>query len=308
MCFCKVKVEFSYLKFISECVLRYPLCWLFKESTQSRVCMWFDFTPHNSCAHYNIVKVHWNESLHAIVPALCLWCYQDPTSEYYLWCVSSSQCATAVRLFLSTFNSNLAHYSQTTKALSVHSGAHGSEWWIFPITLLSIQVSGKHRPMETALEKPCSYVCLTPGVLGNVSTISTKTSKLKAKVKYPKSNTKSKHPGGCSGLHETYICHGVCLQTCECCLLLKLQTVLTDFVFSSWEKSVLPSGSFSVIDITVNRPVSMTCTLHAHTLSSFLFSLLLWWTNMLQMICFINKSAQNLWIRIAMQKPLLSIV
>lgn len=153
--------------------------------------MWFDFTPHTSCARYNIVKVHWNESLHAIVPALCLWCYQDPTSEYYLWCVSSSQCANAVRLFLSTFNSNLAHYSQTTKALSVHSGAHGSEWRIFPITLLSIQVSGKHRPMETALEKPCSYVCLTPGVLGNVSTISTKTSKLKAKVKYPKSNTRS---------------------------------------------------------------------------------------------------------------------
>ena len=106
-----------------------------------------------------------------------------------MWCVSSSQCTTAVRLFLSTFNSNLAHYSQTTKALSVHSGAHGSEWRIFPITPLSIQVSGKHRPMETALEKPCSYVCLTPVVLGNVSTISTKTSNLKGKVKYPKSNT-----------------------------------------------------------------------------------------------------------------------
>lgn len=145
-------------------------------------------SPLSDCAQYNIVKVHWNESLHAIVPALCLWCYQKPTSEYYLWCVSSSQCATAVRLFLSTFNSNLAHYSQTTKALSVHSGAHSSEWWIFPITLLSIQVSGKHRPMETALEKPHSYVCLTPGVLGNISTISTKTSKLKGKVKYPKTS------------------------------------------------------------------------------------------------------------------------
>lgn len=109
-------------------------------------------------------------------------------SWYYLWCVSSSQCATAVRLFLSTFNSNLAHYSQTTKALSMHSGAHCSEWWIFPITLLSIQVSDKHRPTETALEKPCSYICLTPGVLGNESTISTKTSKLKGKVKYTKSS------------------------------------------------------------------------------------------------------------------------
>lgn len=108
--------------------------------------------------------------------------------QYYLWCVSPSQCATAVRLFLSTFNSNLAHYSQTTKALSVHSGAHGSEWWIFPITLLSIQMSGKHRPMETALEKPRGCVCLTPGVLGNVSTISTETSKLKGKVKYPQNS------------------------------------------------------------------------------------------------------------------------
>lgn len=108
--------------------------------------------------------------------------------QYYLWCVSPSQCTTAVRLFLSTFNSNLAHYSQTTKALSVHSGAHGSEWWIFPITLLSIQMSGKHRPMETALEKPCGCVCLTPGVLGNVSTISTETSKLKGKVKYPQNS------------------------------------------------------------------------------------------------------------------------
>lgn len=145
--------------------------------------------PPFDCAHFDIVKLHWNERLQAIVPALCLWCYQDSTSEYYLWCVSSSQCATAVRPFLSPFNSNLAHYSQTTKALSVHSGAHGSEWWIFPITLLSIQVSGKHRPMETALEKPHSYVCLTPGVLGNVSTISAKTSKLKGKVKYSKSAT-----------------------------------------------------------------------------------------------------------------------
>lgn len=131
---------------------------------------WISSHP-SDCAHYNIVKVHWNENLHAIVPDLCLWCYQDPTFEYYLWCVSSSQWATAVRLFLSTFNSNLAHYSQTTKALSVHSGAHSIEWWTFPITLLSIQVSGKHRPMETALEKPCSYVCLTPGVLGHISTI-----------------------------------------------------------------------------------------------------------------------------------------
>lgn len=170
------------------------MCWLLRTKantieTQSEFVFDWISSPPSDCAQYNIVKVHWNESLHAIVPALCLWCYQDPTSEYYLWCVSSSQCATAVRLFLSTFNSNLAHYSQTTKALSVHSGAHGSEWWIFPITLLSIQVSGKHRPMETALEKPCSCVCLTPGVLGNVSTISTKTSKLKGKVKYPKSSS-----------------------------------------------------------------------------------------------------------------------
>lgn len=141
------------------------------------------------CTVQHCERVHWNESLHAIVPVLCLWCYLEPTSEYYLWCVRSSQCATAVRLFLSTFNSNLAHYSQTTKALSVHSGAHCSEWWIFPITLLSIQVSSKHRPTETALEKPCSYICLTPGVLGNVSTISAKTSKLKGKVKCSKSST-----------------------------------------------------------------------------------------------------------------------
>lgn len=153
------------------------LCHLLGDKTHLRqnqmvVFDWIS-SPPSDCAYYNIVKVHWNESLHAIVSALWLWCYQDPTSQYYLWCVSSSQCATAVRLFLPTFNSNLAHYSQTTKALSVHSGAHGSEWWIFPITLLSIQMSGKHRPMETALEKPCSYVCLTPGVLGNVSTIST---------------------------------------------------------------------------------------------------------------------------------------
>lgn len=144
--------------------------------------------------------------LHLILHSATLWksalkwepaCYcarsvpvmlSGPHSWYYLWCVSSSQCATAVRLFLSTFNSNLAHYSQTTKALSMHSGAHCSEWWIFPITLLSIQVSDKHRPTETALEKPCSYICLTPGVLGNESTISTKTSKLKGKVKYSKSS------------------------------------------------------------------------------------------------------------------------
>lgn len=167
------------------------MCWLLgaDKKTHSEFVLDWVFSPPSDCAQqYNIVKVHWNETLHAIVPALCLWCYQEPTSEYYLWCVSSSQCATAVRLFLSTFNSNLAHYSQTTKALSVHSGAHGSEWWIFPITLLSIQVSGKHRPMETALEKPCSYVCLTSEVLGNVSTISTKTSKLTGKVKYPKSS------------------------------------------------------------------------------------------------------------------------
>ena len=179
---------------ISSRVLSCLLCWLLRGEkntieTQSEFVFDRISSPPSDCAQYNIVKVHWNESLHAIVPALRLWCYQEPTSEYYLWCVSSSQCATAVRLFLSTFNSNLAHYSQTTKALSVHSGAHGSEWWIFPITLLSIQVSGKHRPMETALEKPCSYVCLTPGVLGNVSTISTKTSKLKGKVKYPKSSS-----------------------------------------------------------------------------------------------------------------------
>lgn len=187
-------------KMIRCWVLRCLLCWLVwcvcvsgGECPQQRhdLSLYLTgFLPyHQIFAQYTIVKVHWNEDLHAIVPALCLWCYQDRTSEYYLWCVSFSQCATAVRLFLSTFNSNLAHYSQTTKALSVHSGAHSSEWWIFPITLLSIQVSGKHRPMETALEKPCSYVCLTPGVLGNVSTISTKTSKLKRKVKYPKSST-----------------------------------------------------------------------------------------------------------------------
>lgn len=126
-----------------------------KESRQKYgfVFTWISSPHMNVHNNYSIVSVHWNESLHAIVPALCRWCYQEPTSEYYLWCVSSSQSATAVRLFLSTFNSNLAHYSQTTKALSVHSGAHGGEWWIFPITLLSIQMSGKHRPMETALEK-----------------------------------------------------------------------------------------------------------------------------------------------------------
>lgn len=193
--------------------------------TQSKFAFDWISSPPSDCVHYNIVKVHWNESLHAIVPALCLWCYQDPTSEYYLWCVSSSQCTTAVRLFLSTFNSNLAHYSQTTKALSVHSGAHGSEWWIFPITLLSIQVSGKHRAMETALEKPCSYVCLTTCVLGNVSTISTKTSKLKGKVKYPKSNTNAtlwQMRWPIKG--ETYNCSGICLQICECCHQHKLQT------------------------------------------------------------------------------------
>lgn len=155
----------------------------------TRMCMSGFFSSPSDCAHYNIVKVNWNETLCAIVSVLWWWFYQSPTSEYYLWCVSSSRCATAVRLFFPTFNSNLAHYSQTTKALSMHSGAHCSEWWIFPITLLSIQVSGKQRPMETALEKPCSCVCLTPGVLGNESTISTKTSELKGKVKYLKSNT-----------------------------------------------------------------------------------------------------------------------
>lgn len=116
-------------------------------------------------ANYSITKIALKWEPACYCACLCLCCCQARTCEYYLWCVSSSQCTTRVRPFLSTFNSNLAHYSQTTKALSWHSAAHCSEWWIFPITLLSIQVSGKHRPMETALEEPCSHVCLTPADL-----------------------------------------------------------------------------------------------------------------------------------------------
>lgn len=135
-----------------------------------------------------------------VLPLLCLWCKALTSSpEHYLRCVSSSQSATRVGPFLSTFNWNLAHYKQTTKALFWHSGAHASEWWIFPITLLSIHVSGKHRSTETAFRNSCSYVCLTQGKL---SAISTKISTLKGKVEYTVHPNKSihriQHPRGYS--------------------------------------------------------------------------------------------------------------
>lgn len=73
-----------------------------------------------------------------------------------------------VQHFPSTFNSNLNHYSKTTKALSLHSGARASEWWIFPITLLSVQVSGKHRLADGAFRVLHSCVSLTLALLSNL--------------------------------------------------------------------------------------------------------------------------------------------
>ena len=248
--------------------------------------------------------MHWNENLHPIVPDL--WCYQDPTSEYYLWCVSSSQWATAVRLFLSTFNSNLAHYSQTTKALSVHSGAHSSEWWIFPITLLSIQVSGKHRPMEAASEKPCSCVCLTPRVLGNIND-STKTSKLTGKVRNPKSNNNK------TNLQDTvaYARHGAaawCLssgpwvlspataaykgnETVSTLCCIRLMRGICEVCEGNYPVGLWVHKD-PVIDKNCKQPHPWP-SLCMHRPSSFNFPLGLWLGNVIQIICFNNRSAWN---------------
>lgn len=99
-----------------------------------------------------LARLHWDNSPETFCTLSCV---PDLRlcSLHRFHCVSSSPRVTREQRFPSTFNSNLGHYSQTTKALSLHSGARTSEWGIFPITPLSIWVSGKHRLADRAFRK-----------------------------------------------------------------------------------------------------------------------------------------------------------
>lgn len=119
-----------------------------------------DIAPINA---KTLVRVHWDNSSERF-SALLLWdcsCIISTVSAPpWEWPECSIFPQPSIQTW--TITARLQRHFCCTQGLRT------SEWWIFPITLLSVQVSGKHRLVDGAFKVLHSCVSLTLALLSNL--------------------------------------------------------------------------------------------------------------------------------------------